>query len=548
MRLAPTTRALLLTLATIPLLGPGRAHAFGKPVPLPPAPAPAPAPATSPPTGWLDAADASSASGWAYDASLGAQPVTVHIYVDGKLLVAVTANGARPDLVTAGAAPDANHGFTAPLAGLAPGSHTVDAYAIAASGQNPKLQGSGKTVNVPFTPPTPGTPPTTRTGAVESLSPAGELTGYAFDPAQGGVTVEVWADGARGQGRFVGSVWANGARLSTLGTQTGFEWVAPTYLRDGQPHRLFVYSVDAQGQSPLELQGSQSFVFQQANPNLGDLVLQGAEIQVSTQATFGGACTGITWNGVQFVNDNDHGRQCQTAWTFGYGERLNPTEAGSGHDAAGPTRSVVLAANVSGNTLTTTNHAAFWDPPGTTSPNWGGTGTVSALNGSEVSADLFTKTVTVDVGGDPHLIRWVNEITLFADAPQLVVECPTPYVDARFSAFYTYDPTTQTLAPLDHTPADKTGNFPPGAAVGEQGLPVILATPGGDHAIGVYSGEANISYGRFDFTAFGTQKSNVVCRRSNVPGAQPLRLTSYIAVGTLAQVQASLQNAYANRP
>ena len=276
-----------------------------------------------------------------------------------------------------------------------------------------------------------------------------------------------------------------------------------------------------------------------ANPNLGDLTIQGQEIQVHTSAQFGGACTGITWNGLQFVNSNDHGREVQAAWTFGYGERLNPTEAGAAQDGSGPTRSVVLAASASGSSLTTTSHPAFWNIPGQ----------AQALNGSEVTADLLTKTVTVDAGGDPHLIRWVNEITLFADEPILQAEVPTPYVNGDFSSFYTFDPTTGTLAPLSHTPAASNGSFPAGAAVGEESLPVILATSDGSHAIGVYTAAPDTDYGRWDFDAFGnTSKSDIVLHLTNVPGALPVQVTSYIAVGSLADVQASLVNAYTNQP
>src|SRR5581483_1318253 len=101
----------------------------------------------------------------------------------------------RPDLVAAGVSAEPAHGWSASLPQLTPGPHTIDAYAIGAAGSPVKLQGSGKIATGAGT-------PAGRCGAVESLSSAGELTGYAFDPASGGVTVEVWADGPRQQGTF----------------------------------------------------------------------------------------------------------------------------------------------------------------------------------------------------------------------------------------------------------------------------------------------------------------------------------------------------------
>jgi hypothetical protein len=66
-------------------------------------------------------------SGWAIDPdSIG--PVQVHIYLDGAVL-AVTADGTRPDVDFAFPAYAPNHGYRAVL-GAGPGSHTVCAYAI----------------------------------------------------------------------------------------------------------------------------------------------------------------------------------------------------------------------------------------------------------------------------------------------------------------------------------------------------------------------------------------------------------------------------------
>jgi hypothetical protein len=77
--------------------------------------------------------------GWVVDPLLpknGSMPVTVVISVDGRPVLSQLANEPRPDLVTAGVAPDPEHGFVACLpksattALMGPGKHVLDVHAI----------------------------------------------------------------------------------------------------------------------------------------------------------------------------------------------------------------------------------------------------------------------------------------------------------------------------------------------------------------------------------------------------------------------------------
>ena len=67
-----------------------------------------------------------------------------------------------------------------------------------------------------------------------------------------------------------------------------------------------------------------------------------SEIVITTTERLAGAIHSLTWNGIEFINSNDHGRQLQSASNFDAGSRFsgetfNPTEAGSRRDGAGPT-------------------------------------------------------------------------------------------------------------------------------------------------------------------------------------------------------------------
>lgn len=102
------------------------------------------------PRGTLDNATPGLISGWVYDADAGAEPVEVHIYIDGQHRGSVLANDERVDLVAAGAAADAYHGFTWNPPMLDPGEHTVSAWAInAGGGPNPELHNSPQTMSAP---------------------------------------------------------------------------------------------------------------------------------------------------------------------------------------------------------------------------------------------------------------------------------------------------------------------------------------------------------------------------------------------------------------
>jgi hypothetical protein len=63
---------------------------------------------------------------------------------------------------------------------------------------------------------------------------------------------------------------------------------------------------------------------------------------ISTTERLAGAIDSLTWNGKEFINSWDHGRQLQTAaFIEKFGECYNPTEAGSSSDGTGPTSSSV---------------------------------------------------------------------------------------------------------------------------------------------------------------------------------------------------------------
>ncbi|MEO8495527.1 MAG: hypothetical protein ABI614_10690 [Planctomycetota bacterium] len=282
------------------------------------------------------------------------------------------------------------------------------------------------------------------------------------------------------------------------------------------------------------------------NEVVGDVSIRAtvgdSEIVIATTERLAGAIHSLTWNGKEFIDSHDHGRQLQSASSFDAGspfsgETFNPTEAGSRRDGAGPrSTSRLLQLVATENALQTTSRMAFWLAPGETS------GGQPAKNTTLLSKHLLTKRVTIGYRDLPHVIQYdvtfsvpIGEAHSYAQ-----FEAVTGYMPAEFSRFWKYNATTKELEALTDGP-------------GEQPWPVVLSTESGSHAMGVFSpdqpssGYANAGYGRWRFVAEKVTKWNCVFRVRNpqgiVPGEYAYR--NLVIVGDLKTVVASLTKLHA---
>ena len=244
-----------------------------------------------------------------------------------------------------------------------------------------------------------------------------------------------------------------------------------------------------------------------------------------------GAIDSLKFRGKEFVNALDHGREWQSAVSYdGFGECLNPTEAGSLKDGAGPdTSSQLLDAHVQDATLVTTVRMTYWLGPD--EPYKAACGEHkdihAAQNKTVVSDDTLLKRVTVGYRDIPNVIDYLITLNVGEPHESAVLEAVTGYMPPEFSLFLTFDPNTAQVAPLSDGP-------------GEQPLPVILSTKDRQFAAGVYSPNPNPGYGRFLFPK-NTSKWNCVFRSTKVrPG--PLTYHCFIAIGTVEEVRAALRN------
>jgi hypothetical protein len=274
----------------------------------------------------------------------------------------------------------------------------------------------------------------------------------------------------------------------------------------------------------------------------GNATIRGAagpsEIVVTTTARLAGAVHSLTWNGREFIDSHDHGRQLQSASNLDNGtpitdETFNPTEAGSRRDGRGDrSSSRLLHLRVEPSVLQATIQMAFWLAPGEKS------GTNLAKNTTILSDHLLTKRVRIGYGNLPHVVSYdvVFTVPVGERHHQATFEALTGYMPPEFERFLQFNPRNGELEPLSDGP-------------GEGPNPVVLSVPSGTHAMGVYApphrdmNTSGSTYGRFRFSAEKVVKWNCVFRvRDNggiAPGGYPFRM--FVIVGDLDTVRDSLR-------
>lgn len=198
-----------------------------------------------------------------------------------------------------------------------------------------------------------------------------------------------------------------------------------------------------------------------------------------------GAVCSIVYDGHEFVNDYDHGRQLQIAWSYNdLGEAYNPTEAGSGDDFTKPTStSKLLSVRVEGATLVTESHPAYWQRVG------------QGRNIQETTQDTLRKKITLGYGGDLHVIVVDAEVTI---SPELTgppirkirIEAPAFYTSSALTEHYQLDRRDGSMLkipPPARPEARHTGMNDRMRLNTERQRIAILSSPDGKYAAGVYT-------------------------------------------------------------
>jgi hypothetical protein len=283
--------------------------------------------------------------------------------------------------------------------------------------------------------------------------------------------------------------------------------------------------------------------------SLGDSIIRAragkSEIVITTTARLAGAIHSLKWDGKEFIDSTDHGRQLQSACSFDNSttappETFNPTEAGSRLDGPGPTStSQLVEFEVEGNRLRTKCRLAFWLAPGEKSDGY------LARNTNALSRYLLTKTVDIGIGKYPQMLYYRTDFVLPPEVRHVAAqfEALTGYMPEEFTNFWQFNLQSGKLESLDDGP-------------GEIQNPIVFATADGRHAMGIYGmqlarriqadpsfNQTGPSYGRWRFKAEKVVKWNCVYRVRD-PNGIPTGTYWHpmlVPIGTLSDVEAMLR-------
>ncbi|MBI3877086.1 MAG: hypothetical protein HY300_14210 [Verrucomicrobia bacterium] len=263
-----------------------------------------------------------------------------------------------------------------------------------------------------------------------------------------------------------------------------------------------------------------------------------SEVVITTTKRLAGAIHSLTWDGREFINSADHGRQLQSACSFdnsptANAETFNPTEAGSRHDHIGPTStSRVLELIANGNHLRTRTQMAFWLAPGERSEGQ------LARNTGTLSDYVLTKDVRIGFARWPQALDYRVTFTVSENAQHTSAqfEALTGYMPPEFEKFWQFNPATKKLEPVTDGP-------------GEINNPVVLATADGRHAMGIFAqpqaqpDTAGPGYGRWRFKEHRVVKWNCVFRVRSAAGIRTgdFSYRMLVPFGTAADVEAMLR-------
>ena len=275
--------------------------------------------------------------------------------------------------------------------------------------------------------------------------------------------------------------------------------------------------------------------------------VDGHGLQLTVSARFGGAVDSLTWNGKEFINIYDHGRQISYAWSLDdYGECLNPTEPGSASDGRGPTSTSRLleVCTPEEDRLTTRTQPAYWLRSG--ERGFCNKGATTAINEDPLSDFFLNKSIQVGYQGLDNVIAFTAEVEVPEDYFVMQLEIPTGYLTYEFNRYYHFNPLSGELIEAESQPLDAPWSFQSTST-----LPPILATPDGAYAMGAYTDEAIEYYGIFGFResdpANTTNKWTIVRREGQVK-AGSYTYRSFAIVGTLEAVQEAMRALYTLHP
>ncbi len=328
----------------------------------------------------------------------------------------------------------------------------------------------------------------------------------------------------------IGYMWSNGSAKPGLSPLTRFYDNQPQSANAGDHATGIDESPIAHPQSfpYYALEGALGFGYARyPGTDLSLASVQGGGVEAKSNAATGCAVWEWWWNGIQFINDYDYGRQLASAAYYpgGGAPVLNSLQEtgdkyGFGHpdvlnrDTAHPSPCISL--NTSGNTQSSAAVPLDWIPS-----NFGG-----GIDNPVIYPDMtLGKTLTLDwIGPDGIDRNWpVGLYQVVITSPpsmsgDFTVEAPTAYLNPQFNSYFYYTASSQTFTQVStssiHALSDTTGYQVPGAGTGPQAVILAAGTDPTSPAMGVFINSPNAGFVFYDESTGGCTDSlsNVTCQ------------------------------------
>jgi hypothetical protein len=213
------------------------------------------------------------------------------------------------------------------------------------------------------------------------------------------------------------------------------------------------------------------------------LSLSGGGVTVKSNPAAGGTVWSWVWDGIEFINTWDYGREMQAALFPGDAKNSNPTEAGDAFSRrADRIGSPVNSLSNRGNTQSSRAIPLEFNPQ-----NFGG-----APGQPVVWKDIVLgKDLTLNFRNLGPVAQYLTYLKIPNSLPKAQIEIPAVYVRGNFDVYWTYDAAKQTLTPVSDQVPDGCATKPPkGYAYKTFSFGGVIISDGKDqstaHAIGIY--------------------------------------------------------------
>lgn len=275
------------------------------------------------------------------------------------------------------------------------------------------------------------------------------------------------------------------------------------------------------------------------------LSLTAGGVTIESNLVAGASIWSWVWNGIEFINNSDYGRELQNAfdWTAA-GLLFNPTMGGSKYstDSVPGNRqgSPVYSATNSGNTQSTRTIPLEWNPD-----NHGGAATRPVIYHDM----LLGKDVTLNYSNMGPVAKYDSIITLASAVNSANLEAPVAFTPDTFTRYYWYDAQSDVLSGPVTVSYCLIGN--PGTtwspSSGHGG--VIVENSGQTAAIGI-AGKTTTAAGNLAGFGLGnclsadhTSVLNAYTGHVNFAAATTT-ITAFVITETLANVTAKMRQLY----